>query len=99
MPEIEDNIIRKKFAICKSLQFAGYTVGEEGVRPDPKCVKAITCFPTPTNLTGIRSFLGLAQQLSIFIPDFSHATTALRQLLGKERVFQWLPEHQQEFEN
>ena len=81
----------------KQIQFAGYLVGENGVKPDPDRIRAIKDFPQPTNLTGVRSFLGLAQQLSFFIPDFSHATAAIRQLLGKEKAFQWLPEHSQEF--
>ena len=72
-------------------------VGDVGIKPDPDRIRAITDFPKPTNLTGVRSFLGLAQQLSFFIPDFSHATTAIRQLLGKDKTFQWLPEHDQKF--
>ena len=88
---------KKKFEIGRQIQFTGYLVGEGGVNPDPDRIRAITDFPQPTNLTGVRSFLGLAQQLSFFIPDFSHSTTAIRQLLGKEKVFQWLPEHSQEF--
>ena len=88
---------QKKLELGKQIQFAGYLVGEDGVKPDPERIKAITPFPAPTNLTGVRSFLGLAQQLSFFISDFSHATTAIRQLLGKKKVFQWLPEHNQEF--
>ena len=72
-------------------------MGENGVKPDPDRIQAITDFPQPTNLTGVRSLLGLAQQLSFFVPDFSHATAAIRQLLGKEKAFQWLPEHSQEF--
>ena len=94
------NIIlsKKKFAIGSTLPFAGYIVSDKGVRPDPSRVEAIKKFPTPTNLTGVRSFLGLAQQFSFFIPDYSHATAAMRQLLGKEKVFRWLPEHQQEFD-
>ena len=59
--------------------------------------RQIKDFPRPTNLTGVRSFLGLAQQLSFSVPDFCHATAAIRQLLGKEKVFKWLPEHSQEF--
>ena len=78
---------KRKFEVGRQIQFAGYLVGENGVKPDPQ----------PTNLTGVRSFLGLAQQLSFFIPYFSHATAAIRQLLGKEKAFQWLPEHSQEF--
>ena len=92
------NIIlsKKKFLIGTSLPFAGYIVSNDGVRPEPDRVEAIIKFPAPTNVTGVRSFLGLAQ-LSFFIPDFSHATAAMRQLLGKNKLFRWLPEHQQEF--
>ena len=94
------NIIlsRKKLAVGTTLPFAGYIVSSDGVRPDPERVEAIQKFPAPKNLTGVRSFLGLAQQLSFFIPDFSHATTAMRQFLGKLKVFRWLPEHEQEFQ-
>ena len=89
---------KRKFEVGRQIQFAGYLVGENGVKPDPDRIRAIKDFPQPTNLTGVRSFLGLAQQLSFFIPDFSHATAAIRQLLGKEKAFQWLPEHSQEFD-
>ena len=75
---------KRKFEVGRQIQFAGYLVGENGVKPDPDRIRAIK----PTNLTEVRSFLGLAQQLSFFIPDFSHATAAIRQLLGRERAFQ-----------
>ena len=82
---------KRKFAIGSTLPFAGYIVSDKGIKPDPARVDAIKKFPPPSNLTGIRSFLGLAQQFSFFIPDYSHATAAMRQLLGKEKVFRWLP--------
>ena len=41
----------------------------------------------------------MAQQLTFFMPDFLHATMAMRQLLGKGKNFQWLPEHEEEFNN
>ena len=82
------NIIlsKKKFQIGTSLPFAGYIVSNNGVRPDPNRVEAIRKFPTP-NATGVRSFLGLTQQLSFFMPDFSYAAVAMRQLLGKNKLF------------
>ena len=42
--------------------------------------------------------MGLANQLNFFIPDFAHQTRGMRALLGKNTVFQWLPEHLEEFE-
>ena len=46
----------------------------------------------------MRSFLGLANQLSGFVPDFAHMTVRLRELTAKKNVFLWLEEHQSEFE-
>ena len=52
----------------------------------------------PKDQTRIKSFLGLANQLNFFLPDFAHHTRFMRELLGKGRVFCWLPDHQMEFE-
>ena len=49
-------------------------------------------------MTDIRSFLGLANQLSGFVLDFAHMTMALRGLTGKSAAFIWLDEHEKEFE-
>ena len=35
-------------------------VGKHGVRPDPEKIKAITDLPVPTDVKGLRNFLGLA---------------------------------------
>ena len=48
-------------------------------------------------MTGVRSFLGLANQLSGFVPDFAHMTVALSGLTGKSATFIWLDEHEREF--
>ena len=61
-------------------------------------VEAIKNFPTPKDSTGVKSFLGLANQLNFFIPDFAHLTRGMRALLGKGTVFRWLPEHSEEFD-
>jgi len=88
---------RKKFVIGDELPFAGYIVSSKGISPNQERVSAIKDFPTPVDTTGIKSFMGLANQLSFFIPDFAHQTRGMRALLGKNTVFQWLPEHQEEF--
>ena len=90
---------KKKFAIGQSMPFAGYIVTNKGVRPDPTRIQALRKFPTPTDVTGVKSFLGMANQLSMFIPDFTQITKSIRELLGKGKTFQWLPEHAFEFEN
>ena len=56
-------------------------------------------FPTPKDITGVKSFLGLGNQLSGFIPDFAHMTVELRELTSKKNAFLWLDNHQKEFED
>ena len=94
------NIIlsKKKFVIGDEISFAGYSISKEGVKPDAARVKAIKDFPVPTDTTGVKSFLGLTNQLSFFIPDHIKNSNALRELCGRGVVFNWLPEHQFEFE-
>ena len=96
----ELNIIlsRKKFMIGNELPFAGLIVGAKGVSPDPERTRALSEFPRPKDVTGVRSFLGLANQLSGFVPDFAHMTVALRGLTGKNASFIWLEDHEREFE-
>ena len=87
-----------KFVIGDEISFAGYMISKDGVKPDASRVKAIKEFPVPTDTTGVKSFLGLTNQLSFFIPDHIQNSKSLRELCGKGVVFNWLPEHQFEFE-
>jgi hypothetical protein len=83
-------ISTKKFQWGRSLKFAGYIVSDEGVRPDPSKVAGIAEFPIPKNVTQVRSFLGLANQLGTFLPDLSHMTRKMRSLLKKGVAFTYL---------
>ena len=67
-------------------------------RWQPARVSDLSDFPVPKDVTGVRSFLGLANQLSGFVPDFAHMSVHLRALTAKKNAFQWLPEHQEDFE-
>ena len=88
---------KKKFVIGSTLPFAGYIVSSQGVQPNQDRVAAIRNFPSPKDQTGIKYFLGLANQLIFIIPDFAHNTKLMRDLLGQGKVFRWLPEHEEEF--
>ena len=88
---------KKKFSIGTSMPFAGYIVSNKGVHPDPTRVESISNFPRPKDLTALKSFLGMAQQLAFFIPDYAHATVSMRSLLGKGKTFLWLDDQEFEF--
>jgi hypothetical protein len=85
-----------KLEIGQTVNFAGHIISHRGIKPDPKKVEAISAFPSPKDVTHLRSFLGLANQLGHFIPDLAQATQKMRQLLKKDAHYQWLNEHEEE---
>ena len=88
---------RKKFLVGEQVKFAGFLVTKDGIKPDPAKLKAISEFPVPKDLTQLRSFLGLANQLTSFLPDFVQNTTRMRQLLKKNTAWLWTEEINTEF--
>jgi hypothetical protein len=91
-------ISKKKLEYGQSVTFAGFRVGSTGIQPNPDMTRAIRDFPTPTDVPGVRSFLGMLNQLGWFIPDLAHITEPIRHLLKKGIAFQWLESHQWAFD-
>lgn len=65
---------------------------------DPTKVKAISNFPATTNLTELRSFIGLLNQMSGHSEEVSEAALPLQPLMKKKNTFQWMEEHQKAVE-
>ena len=78
----------KKLSFGPQIDFAGYTLDQNGVIPDKSKVRALTEFPSPKNITELRSFLGLANQLGGFLDKLTSVTDPLRSLLKKRYSFQ-----------
>ena len=90
-------ISERKLEIATQVKFAGFRVSAAGVVPDPSRLKAIIDFPRPGNVTALRGFVGLINQLNIFTPEVAMKTNPFRGLLKKGAAFQWLPEHEAAF--
>ena len=84
--ELNIALSKKKFVIGNEILFAGLLLTEKGVKPDPARISALLEFPRPKDVTGVRSFLGLANQLSGFVLDFAHMSVNLRALTAKKNV-------------
>lgn len=92
-------INRKKFVFARpTTHFCGYGISEDGVHADPAKVKAIADFPVPANITSLRSFLGIVNQLADFSTEVAVAADTLRELLSPKREFVWTQAHQASFE-
>ncbi|XP_068246738.1 uncharacterized protein [Palaemon carinicauda] len=88
MPKIQDySQQRQVCGRCISVSFCGYQLSEEGIAADPGKASAIRDFPTPTNLTDLRSFMGLVNQLAEFTPDIAATAQPLRPLMSPKRAF------------
>ena len=91
-------ISKKKIQIGTNVRFAGHVVSGDGVKADETKFAAIRRMERPKTLTALRSFLGLAQQLAIGIPDLSHAAQPLRMLLKKNAAFVWTNAQEKSFQ-
>ena len=83
------------------VQHLGYIVDEHGLHVDPYNLQVIRDWLSPTTLTELESFLGLANFYRRFMLGFSHITWALSQITrggGKEKSM-WGQPQQQAFDD
>jgi len=90
-----ENKLYAKLSKCKwaqsSTKFLGHEICAEGIKVDPRKVEVVRDWPTPTNATELRSFIGLATYFRKFIQSFSLLTHPLHGLLRtKEPVPEWV---------
>ena len=79
------------------LEYLGQIVGSDGIRKDPKKVEAVKNYPQPSDVTELRRFLGMANQLTKFTPLLAELTEPLRQLLKKNTAWVWGPDQEKAF--
>ena len=82
---------------AKSVSSCGYTISHNGMAAADEKVKAIAEFLTPSNITDLRSFMGLVNQLAEFTPNISQSAEVLCPLMSPRNTFIWTAEHNQAF--
>ncbi|XP_051129716.1 uncharacterized protein LOC127250458 [Andrographis paniculata] len=73
----------------KKVAFLGHVVSGKGISVDPSKFETISDWPRPTNLSEIRSFLGLAGYYRRFVLDFLKVAKPLTNLLKKNTMINW----------
>ena len=75
-------ISRNKLEMGDEIEFAGHIISHRDIKPDPSKFQAFRDFPAPKNIKELRFYMGLANQLSSFIPDLQQCTSNMRKLLS-----------------
>lgn len=85
-----------RFAQAK-VSFLGHIITPHGIEMDEKRIDAISNFPVPKNIKGLRSFLGFVNYDRRFCKDFAQLTLPLLPLLRKGVLWKWGPEENEAF--
>ena len=61
---------KEKCAFClPQVEYLGYVISEEGLRPSSSKIKAIMDAPEPSSLSELKSFFGLVNYYAKFLPN------------------------------
>lgn len=89
---LQDNNLAAKLSKCvfgvSQVEYLGHIISGQGVSTDPAKISAIADSTTPSSVTQLRSFLGLAGYYRRFIKHYGIICRPLHDLLKKGQ-FQW----------
>ena len=93
--------LRVKKNKCKfmasSVSYLGHVIDASGLHPMPDKIKAVEDTPTPTNVTELKSYLGLLTYYGEFLPNLATRLVPLFKLLGKKTTWKWRAEQDKAF--
>ena len=75
--------------LLESVSYLGHVISKEGLRTAESKVKAIVDAPDPKNLAELRSFLGMVNYYSKFLPNIAAKLSPLYRLLRQSEGWQW----------
>ena len=72
-----------------SVKYLGFIFDASGRHPDPENIRAIQQMPAPTDVSSLRSFLGMISYYSAFLPSLHDVRRPLNRLLEKDVAWNW----------
>ena len=73
----------KSFFAEAEIEYLGYVITREGIKPQPEKVSAILAIRPPTTVKGLRKFLGMVQYYRDLWEKRSHLLAPLTDLVGE----------------
>ncbi len=72
-----------------SIEYLGHVIDSQGLHPTEQKIRAIKNAPKPTNISQLRSFLGIINYYNRFLPNLSARLTPLYALLSTQNKWHW----------
>ena len=82
---------------AESVEYLGHVIDKNGLHLSLSKVQAIKQAPPPSNVTELKSFLGLVNCYHKFLPNLSILLAPLHSLLHKNSRWNWSTEHSEAF--
>lgn len=90
---LQEHGLRVNKAKCafmkEKITFCGHTITSEGLEKETSKVDAIRYAPTPTNVSEVRSFIGMVNYYHKFLPNIAEVLHPLYELTEKHKRFNW----------
>jgi hypothetical protein len=100
---LREHQLYAKFSKCdffqKKIHHLDHVISEEEVAVDPDKIRSIMEWPTPKDISNIRSFMGLAGYYRRFIKVFSKIGCPITSLQKKGAKFTWTQECEEIFQS
>ena len=84
--------------LLPQVKYLGHQISEKGLQPTTQKLRAIVEAPAPHNVSQLKSFLGMINYYSKFLPNLSTQLAPLYSLLQKKTIWSWGKAQQQAFE-
>ncbi|XP_035896952.1 uncharacterized protein K02A2.6-like [Anopheles stephensi] len=75
------------------IKYLGHLLDAKGLRPDPDKTTAIIKLQPPTDVPGMRAFLGAINYYGKFVHNMRMLRQPLDELLKEEGLFKWTPQY------
>ena len=85
--------------LYREIDYLGYRVNSEGIRPSDENIAAVANYPVPRNAKETQRFVCLASYFRRFIPHFSVIAKPLYDLAKKNAKFEFNESHYNAFES
>ncbi|XP_061716630.1 uncharacterized protein K02A2.6-like [Cydia pomonella] len=93
LQRLKENGLRINFAKCQffkdSVNYLGYRIDKYGLHTDERKIAAIVNAPAPSNLTQLKSFMGLVNFYAKFCANMSDILKPMYSLLKKNVKWNW----------